>query len=458
MATGFPTKANWVSGEILTAAQMDDLAATLNLLSNALAASGSQLVSNAAGTSFAYQPTPSSSNPVLNSAFQIWQRYSTQVTGTITGATSGATTAYVVANSFVVGQYVTVTGMTPTTLNSAGVVTVASGTGFTISATTTGTFSAGGIATGSPYIAIPASQAYPSNFAADRWQMGTAGASEAMTISRQPTADTTNLPNIQYALRVQRNSGQTGTTAVNITQSFETVNSIPFAGKTVTLSFYARAGANYSGASSAFTGSLYTGSGTDQNLNPGGIPTVSVGTTVTLTTTWQRFQISGAIPSSVTQIGLAFGYTPVGTAGANDYYEMTGVQIDVGSVALPFRTNAGTLQGELAACQRYLPVVNTGTRLIGNSQSTTQTFPNIVFPVTARVAPTGITVGAVGNYAVINGSGTSGTPVAISFSSASVDGAQLGVTTTAGTPTLTIGQVGSLVAVTSTILFTGCEL
>lgn len=33
MATGFPTKANWVAGDILTAAQMDDLAGTLNLLS-----------------------------------------------------------------------------------------------------------------------------------------------------------------------------------------------------------------------------------------------------------------------------------------------------------------------------------------------------------------------------------------------------------------------------------------
>ena len=30
MATGFPTKANWVSGDILTASQMDDLAGTLN--------------------------------------------------------------------------------------------------------------------------------------------------------------------------------------------------------------------------------------------------------------------------------------------------------------------------------------------------------------------------------------------------------------------------------------------
>ena len=205
MATGFPTKANWVSGDILTAAQMDDLAGTVNALSNAAATSGSVLVSNVAGTSFGWSATPSASNPVLNSAFQIWQRYSTQVTGTITGATSGATTAYVVANSFVVGQYVTVTGMTPTTLNGAGVVTVASGTGFTISATTTGTFSAGGIATGSPYSLAGAVAA--TAYTADRWSLNRSDGTTTGTIYRQPTADTTNLPNIQYCARVQRNAG-----------------------------------------------------------------------------------------------------------------------------------------------------------------------------------------------------------------------------------------------------------
>jgi hypothetical protein len=32
MATGFPTKANWAAGDVLTASQMDDLAGTVNLL------------------------------------------------------------------------------------------------------------------------------------------------------------------------------------------------------------------------------------------------------------------------------------------------------------------------------------------------------------------------------------------------------------------------------------------
>ena len=83
-------------------------------------------------------------------------------------------------------------------------------------------------------------------YTADRWQTE---ASTSITVSRQATADTTNLPFIQYCARAQRNSGSTATAGVMLSQSLETVNSIPFAGKTVTLSFYARRGANYSSTS-----------------------------------------------------------------------------------------------------------------------------------------------------------------------------------------------------------------
>ena len=75
MAVGFPTKANWAAGDVLTASAQDDLAGTVNLLSNASAASGTQLLSNAAGTSFAYQPViAGGKNFCINGGFDIWQR------------------------------------------------------------------------------------------------------------------------------------------------------------------------------------------------------------------------------------------------------------------------------------------------------------------------------------------------------------------------------------------------
>jgi hypothetical protein len=190
-------------------------------------------------------------------------------------------------------------------------------------------------------------------YTADRWKFLRAAYATGATVSRQATADTTNLPFIQYAARVQRDSGNTSTAGTYLYQPFESVNSFPFAGKTVTFSFYARAGANYSATSNLLNAQVITGTGTDQDpvLSYTGSATAIAGTP-TLTTTWTRFTYTGSI-GAISEMGVVFFYTPVGTAGTNDYFEVTGVQIDIGSVALPFRTNGATIQGELAACQRY---------------------------------------------------------------------------------------------------------
>jgi hypothetical protein len=196
----------------------------------------------------------------------------------------------------------------------------------------------------------------------DRWYFSTTGTPATFAVTRQNTGDTTNLPNIQFCARVSRNSGQTNTGSFFFSQSFESVNSIPYAGKIVTFSFYARKGADYSQSSSNLNVVLQSGTGTDQNLAGGLTGSVNViSSTATLTTTWQRFTFTGTVGATATQLGLYFSLVPVGTAGAADYFEVTGVQIDIGSVALPFRTNGATIQGELAACQRYY------YRITGNS-------------------------------------------------------------------------------------------
>jgi hypothetical protein len=226
----------------------------------------------------------------------------------------------------------------------------------------------------------------------------------------------------------------------------ETINSIPFAGKTVTMSFYARAGANYSAASNALNVYLISGTGTDQSRGSGNAYTGEAfpinAQTATLTTTWQRFTFTGTVGATATELAFYSFYTPSGTAGANDYFEMTGCQIDIGSVALPFRTYAATIQGELAACQRYyrevqfatgiavsttscqIWVTHTGMRVAPSSaasaaikvtNATTADYTQSVagVSVTANVADggryssgnfTGMTVGAAAN--VVNGGGT----------------------------------------------------
>ena len=237
-------------------------------------------------------------------------------------------------------------------------------------------------------------------YTADRWQLFRSSVAGA-TVSRQATSDTTNLPFIQYCARVQRTAANTSTNTIYFSQSMESLNSIPLAGKTVVVSFYARKGANYSSASDAMAGVLVSGTGTDENVRTGftGQATVT-STTATLTTTWQRFTMTGTVAATATQLAVYFNNTPVGTAGAADYYEITGVQLEVGSTASPYAPNSTTYQGELAACQRYYWRTSNPTAyaLHGNgiARSTTEAQTMICHPISMRIAPTSVEFSTLG--------------------------------------------------------------
>jgi hypothetical protein len=266
-------------------------------------------------------------------------------------------------------------------------------------------------------------------YTADRWQVTRVGAT-GYTITRQSSGAT--LPEIQYCLRAQRDSGNTNTTLLGAFYSVESVNSIPFAGKTSTLSFYIRAGANYSGG--AVTVEFSQGTGTDQNIISGGFTgKTNVGSSsVTLTTSWQRVTITGTVATTTTQLGLQFYYTPTGTAGAADYFEITGVQLELGSTATPFSRAGGTIQGELAACQRYYRRWTAGTAygtlsMFGTGLSSTQAICAVPI-MTMRVTPTSV------DYANINaGDGTNSYAVtALSLNQGNENAVWLLATTASG--------------------------
>jgi hypothetical protein len=239
-----------------------------------------------------------------------------------------------------------------------------------------------------------ASNSAGTSYWADRWSMYF-GTTTGYTLSRQSVNDSTNLPNIQYCARIARASGTTGSTGGTIGQSIEIVNSIPYAGKTVTLSFYARKGADY--GNNTIVAELKSGTGSSDsngiyNTYTGQATVITQ--SVTLTTTWQRFTYSAAVGATATQLALAFTSNHPSTSGADDYYEITGVQLEVGSVATPFKTYAGTIQGELAACQRYYyrqTIQATPSRFgSGMVASTTAASFIIYFPVQMRIAPTAL--------------------------------------------------------------------
>ena len=228
-------------------------------------------------------------------------------------------------------------------------------------------------------------------FVADRWQGARESAVAGQTMSRQSSG----LTGIQYCLRLQRDSGNTGTQALRLSQSIESANSFALAGKTVTLSFYARTGANFSGSSIAAY--IYSGTGTDQNnLISGftGNSTVASSLSLPVSSSWTRFTISGSVSSSATQLAVMIAYTPSGTAGAADYIEITGVQLEEGPVPTDFRRNQPNIQAELAACQRYYydPLFGITTANAAFSQAfaynATQVRFSIKSPVSMRAVPT----------------------------------------------------------------------
>jgi hypothetical protein len=228
-------------------------------------------------------------------------------------------------------------------------------------------------------IAITSSSA----FLADRWQ-----ATRSVSGSKQSQISA-GLDGFRYGMRIQRDSGNTSTTAIYLSQSFEGDVAIKLANKPVVLSFYARAGSNYSPTSSFLTVGLGCGTGSEANIIYSSFTgyTLPVNSNITLTTSWQRFTFIVNIPSGTTQAGLYFAMTPVGTASTNDYFEITGVQLEQNLQPTPFEQRP--IGVELQLCQRYYQIIIQGQTEIGIGAAYTSTDIRVgrALPVTMRKSP-----------------------------------------------------------------------
>jgi hypothetical protein len=257
-------------------------------------------------------------------------------------------------------------------------------------------------------------------YTADRW-FGYASVA-GRTVSRQ-TGDT----GFNYCARVQRDSGNTNTSSFYFGQPFEIIDATKFAGKTIVWSFYARAGANFSSTNLDVV--MLTGTGTvDSNAILAGYvgQTATISTSRTLTTSWQRFSVSATIPTNVTQFTIYFGFNPTGTAGANDYFEVTGVQLETGSVPDTFVRQGGSIQGELSACQRYYYLHATGNDLsvsAGGYESGSAVVGTVFYPVTMRTAPTLVSSTGTNYYMAISSGNPSDVFNSLSIANSNVSNA-----------------------------------
>jgi len=241
--------------------------------------------------------------------------------------------------------------------------------------------------------------------------------------------------------------------------------------KTVTLSFQV-----YSSLTGTFGGALQNSASNRSYPFTYTISTANTWTTVSITVagdTSGTWLTTNGIGIAV-YFGLGVGSTKSGTAGAwaGAYYTsatsavsvvgtnaatwyLTGVQLEVGSVATPFERQIYSTQ--LAQCQRYLPAWSGSSNYcMGIAGSTTTVYALLPFLVSPRTAPTGITTTATSTFNLSDITTFSGAPSAIAFSSASSSVTTVAVTASgliANRPFIFGGNSAS-----SLIYGTGCEL
>jgi len=196
----------------------------------------------------------------------------------------------------------------------------------------------------------------------DGWYLAI-NASQSSTVTQQPGLTNGS----RYSARVQRTAGQTGVGLMTFGFPLDTDELMAMLGQYVVLQFVVSTGANWSPASGTLTAKLVTGTGTPvkqvlatyansatpismaQNLS------VSQGAT-------QFYSAPTLIPATntglaVQQAEIQFAWTPVGTAGTNDWFQVDDVQVSVVPASLVAaqpafeRTSAAW---DLYRCSRFL--------------------------------------------------------------------------------------------------------
>jgi hypothetical protein len=237
-----------------------------------------------------------------------------------------------------------------------------------------------------------------------------------------------------HSLKIGRSGS--GTAGLNtFGQVIETDNCKDLAGSPVTLSFWAKIGA--SATFSSLNAYVYSGTTTDQSassLRGGwtGQATV-VSTTVTLTTTWTKFSVTGTVGSSALQLAAQFVFTTVGAAGADDNLYITGVQLEAGPTATDFERRP--IGVELALCQRYFNryggLAGSGYAGIASGVVASATSAEFItfLPAAMRSSPT---ISFSGTLIVYDGSNRTLTSIASTYDSSQKTAVYFGVGASGG--------------------------
>jgi hypothetical protein len=261
----------------------------------------------------------------------------------------------------------------------------------------------------------PVNEAYT----ADRFNITYDGTGATRTISQQAfTAGAAPVAGYesQYFYRYARTVAGSGANFDLIRQPIEDVRT--FAGQTVNVSFWAKSDSGTPIITVALQQVFGSGGSTAVRTDIG---------TATLSTSWTRYSVTATLPSisgktiganSLVNLQLR---TPVDTVQTFDFW---GVQVEAGSTATAFQTATGTIQGELAACERYFQIV-TGQMCSGANSTTV--YGGVNFRTQMRSAPS-VSLSAAMTVTDASADYTqSSANISITASRANSTGAQIGM-------------------------------
>jgi len=230
---------------------------------------------------------------------------------------------------------------------------------------------------------------------ADRFQFSRNGTGSVVTCSRVAfTPGTAPQAGYEGNYFMRFNQTTAGTTGSYNEIIYRIEDVTTFAGQTATFSFWAKADSSRTLSSSLTL---------NQNFGSGGSGTVATTITVNsyaLTTAWARYTGTISVPSiSGKTIGTS-SYLEIDMQlfmNTTFTFDTWGWQLEAANTATAFQTATGTIQQELAACQRYYYRQSANaTNLYQRfsvyvpAASSTQVYALIPTPVTMRTTPSSV--------------------------------------------------------------------
>ena len=229
-----------------------------------------------------------------------------------------------------------------------------------------------------------------SNYLLDRWRKHSA--TNANVTFSQDTADTPD--GFRYAFKALATGASN---FIQLGQPIEFKNMAHTVGKKVTLSYWAK-------TNLSFYSRIRSRTDTEDAVTVFSATTLSV-ITESASTDWKLFTHTFTVPSATLAMSVDFS---TGALVSGDYFQITGVQLEVGSVATPFEHRS--YGEELALCQRYYWGWNAAGHSAANcsayarwltvatSTSRARWFPS--HPVEMRASPTLIGSTSAANFQI----------------------------------------------------------